>query len=58
MKNKILAALLIVSLSACGPKVRLPDPTIEYPAPPAELMKPAKTPQTIPSENKTIANSK
>ena len=53
--NLIIAAALV--LAACGPKVDLPDPTIEYPAPPSRLMEPAKQPTTIPTENKQIADS-
>lgn len=47
MKSKliaILAALMLVS--ACGTP-KLPDPTVKYPPPPAELMKPAPKLETI-----------
>lgn len=42
----VLAALL---MSACGPKVTLPDPTVRYPTPPPVLMEPAEQLQTIPT---------
>ena len=48
MKNKlitILAVLMLISASCSTPK--LPEPTVKYPHPPAELMKPAPKLETI-----------
>ncbi len=47
MRTKILAILLL-TLAACGGKPTLPDPTVQYPKPPAALMEPGANLQTIP----------
>jgi hypothetical protein len=45
-KLLILSSLLLVV--ACN-KPQLPDPTVEYPTPPAALMEPSRNMQEIPT---------
>lgn len=47
MRNKLIAILgATMLLAACG-KPHLPNPTVKYPQPPAELMQPAPKLETI-----------
>ncbi len=45
---RLLMLIMAISLSACTHKPTLPNPSITYPAPPAELMTPPRELEKIP----------